>query len=59
MYVQQQTLPLARYVCNCYYYDRAVHVSVAVDMRTLLDRKNFSSSSNGRVAAHRVTGLAI
>ena len=44
-----------RYVCNCYYYDRAVHISVAVDMRTLLDRKNFSSSSNGQVAAHRVT----
>ena len=26
-----------RYVCNCYYYDRAVHILVAVDMRTLLD----------------------
>ena len=46
-----------RYVCNCYCYDRAVHISVAVDMRTLLDRKNFSSSSNGQVAAHWVTGL--
>ena len=48
-----------RYVCNCYYYDRAVHISVAVDMRTLLDRKKFSSSSNDQVAAHRVTGLII
>ena len=46
-------------MCNCYYYDRAVHISVAVDMRTLLDRKNCSSSSNGQVAAHRVTGLII
>ena len=26
-------------------------------MRTLLDRNNFSSSSNGQVAAHGVTGL--
>ena len=26
-------------------------------MRTFLDRKNFSSSSNGQVAAHQVTGL--
>ena len=26
-------------MCNCYYYDRAVHISVvAVDIRTLLDR---------------------
>ena len=47
------------YNSNCYYYDRAVHISVAVDMRTLLDRNNFSSSSNGQVAAHRVTGLII
>ena len=46
-------------MCNCYYYDRAVHISVAVDMRTLLDRNNFSSSSNGQVAAHQVTGLII
>ena len=46
-------------MCNCYYYDRAVHSSVAADMRTLLDRNNFSSSSNGQVAAHRVTGLII
>ena len=30
-------------------------ISVAVDMRTLLDRNNFSSRSNGQVAAHRVT----
>ena len=39
-----------------YYYDRAVglYISVAVVMRTLLDRKNFSSSANGQVAAHRV-----
>ena len=44
-------------MCNCYYYDRAVHISVAVDMCTLLDRKNFSSSSNGQAAAHRATGL--
>ena len=58
MYVQQQTLPCC-YVCNCYYYDRAVHISVAVDMRTLLDRNNFSFSSNGQVAAHRATGLII
>ena len=28
-------------------------------MRTLLDRKSFSSSSNGQVAAHRVTRLII
>ena len=48
-----------RYVCNCYYYDRAVHISVALDMHTLLDRNNFSSSSNGQVAAHWVTGLII
>ena len=46
-----------RYVCNCYYYDRAVHISV--DMRTLLDRKNFSSRTNGQGAARRVTGLII
>ena len=50
MCVQQKTL---RYVCNCYYYDRAVHISVAVDMRTLLDRNNFSSKSNGQVAARQ------
>ena len=36
-----------------------LHVLVAVDMRTLLDRNNFSSSSNGQVAAYRVTGLII
>ena len=30
-------------------------ISIAVDMRTLLDRKNFSSSSDDQVAAHRVT----
>ena len=46
-----------RYVCNCYYYDRPVHISVAVG--TLLDRKNFSSRTNGKVAARRVTGLII
>ena len=46
-------------MCNCYYYDRAVHISVAVDMRTLLDRTNFSSRTNGQVAARRVTGLII
>ena len=28
-------------------------------MRTLLDRKNFSSSSNDQVAAHRVAELII
>ena len=33
--------------------------SVAVDMRTLLDRKNFSSKTNGQVAARRVAGLVI
>ena len=37
----------------------AQYISVAVDMRTLLDRKMFSFSSNGQVAAHRVTGLII
>ena len=47
------------YVCNRYYYDRAVHISVAVETRMLLDRNHFSSSSNGQVAAHRVTGLII
>ena len=46
-------------MCNCYYYDRAVHILVAVEMCTLLDRNNFSSSSNGQMAAHRVTGLII
>ena len=46
-------------MCNCDYYDRAVHVSVAVDMRTLLDRKNFSSRTTGQVATRRVTGLII
>ena len=35
------------------------HVSVALDMRTLLDRKNISSRTNGQVAARRVTGLII
>ena len=45
--------------CNCYHYDRAVHISVAVDMCTLLDRNHFSCSSNGHVAAHQVTGLII
>ena len=39
-----------RCVCNCYYYDRAVHISVALDMRTLLDRENISSRTNGQVA---------
>ena len=48
-----------QYMCNCYNYDRTVHISVDVDLRTLLDRKNFSSNSNGQVAAHRVTGLII
>ena len=48
-----------RYMCNCYYYDRAVHISVVVDMRTLLDRNNFCSRINGQVAARRVTGLII
>ena len=38
---------LRHYVCNCYYYDRAVHISVAVDMHTLLDRKNFSFRPGG------------
>ena len=44
-------------MCNCYNYDRTVHISVDVDLRTLLDRKNLSSNSKGQVAAHRVTGL--
>ena len=46
-----------RYVCNCYYYDRVVvvvHISVAVDMRTLLHGNNFSSRTNDQVAARRV-----
>ena len=34
-------------------------MTVAVDMRTLLDRKIFSSRTNGQVAARRVTGLII
>ena len=34
-------------------------MSVAVDMRTLLDRNIFSSRTNGQVAARRVTGLII
>ena len=33
--------------------------SVAVDMRTLLDRNNFSSKTNGQVAARRVAGLIL
>ena len=53
MYVQHQTLPLC--VQLLLYHDRAVHISVAVDMRTLLDRNNFSSIANGQVAARRVT----
>ena len=36
-----------------------LHISVAVDMRTLLDREKISSGSNGQVATHRVTGLII
>ena len=36
-----------RCVWNYYYYDCAVHISVAIDMHTLLDRNHFSSSSNG------------
>ena len=31
----------------------AVHISVAIDMRTLLDRNNFCSRTNGQVAARR------
>ena len=42
---------------RCRYVRR--HISVALDMRTLLDRKNISSRTNGRVAARRVTGLII
>ena len=37
----------------------AGHISVALGMRTLLDRKNISSRTNGQVAARRVTGLII
>ena len=40
-------------------YDCAAHISVAVDMRTLLDRKNFSSRTNGQVVARLVIGLII
>ena len=36
-----------------------VPISVAVDMRTLLDRNNLSSRTNGQVAARRMTGLII
>ena len=36
-----------------------LHISVAVYMRTLLDRNTFSSSSNGQVAARRATGLIL
>ena len=35
------------------------HFSSLIDMRTLLDRKNISSRTNGQVAARRVTGLII
>ena len=35
---------------------RPGHISVAVDMRTLLDGTHFSSRTNGQVAARRVTG---
>ena len=31
------------------------HISVALDMHTLLDRKNISSRTNGQVGASRVT----
>ena len=34
-----------------------IYILVALDMRTLLDRNNFSSKTNGQVAARRVTGL--
>ena len=33
-----------RYVCSYYYYDHAVYISVAVDMRML-------TSSNGQLAS--------
>ena len=59
IYHVRTTANVAAMTVNCYYYDRAVHISVAVDMRTLLDRKNFSSRTNGQVAARRVTGLII
>ena len=35
------------------------YTSLPVDMRTLLDRKNFSSRTNGQVAARRVIGLKL
>ena len=44
----------AKYRFSVCYYDRAGR-----SMRTLLDRKNFSSSSNGQVAAHRGIGLIV
>ena len=62
MWVQQQTLPLCVQLSLLYTlrrYTCAVHISVAVDMHTLLDRKNFSSNSNGQIAAHQVTELII
>ena len=40
-----------RHVCR--------HISVALDMRTLLDMKNISSRTNGQVAARQVTRLII
>ena len=55
-YLQQQTLPLCVQLLLLW---SCRHISVAVDMRTLLDRKNFSSITNGQVAARRVTGLII
>ena len=48
MYVRQRTLPLC--VQLLLLWSRSTACA-----RTLLDRNNFSSSSNGQVAAHRVT----
>ena len=59
IYHVRTTANVAAMCAECYYYDRAVHISVAAGMRTLLDRKTFSSSSNGQAAARRVTGLII
>ena len=56
LYVQQQTLPLC--VQLLLLWSRR-HISVAVDMRTLLDRIHLSSRTSDQVAARRVTGLII
>ena len=46
-----------RYMCNCYYYDRAVPTHFSSRRHACAHVDNVSSSTNGHVAAHRVTGL--